>query len=98
MISDMCGTSLEEMEDRDLQKSSRPAERDPDRMSASSAAVTISSMSFNTKKECVVISRGANRLILLSDIKCKFAVSHAKNCSSSKCWQKNIISPRYINH
>ena len=31
-----------------------------------------------------VISRGANRLILLSDIKCKFAVSHAKNCSSSK--------------
>lgn len=31
-----------------------------------------------------VISRGANRLILLSDIKCKFAVSHAKNCGSSK--------------
>lgn len=42
-----------------------------------------------------VISRGANRLILLSDIKCKFAVSHAKTAVPANDGRK-ILYPPYI--
>ena len=45
-----------------------------------------------------VISRGANRLILLSDIKCKFAVSPAQKLQFQQMMAEKYYIPIYINH